>query len=80
MLPCSMRTLTVKIPETLDATITAVAKRRRTTRSVVVREALSTVIDAEEVTMAELIGGLAGCIDGEADLSTHPRHMAGFGA
>lgn len=74
-----MRTLTVKIPEALDATITAVAKRRRTTRSVVVREALSTVVDAEDVTMVELTGTLAGWFDGEADLSTDPRHMPGFG-
>lgn len=74
-----MRTLTVKVPEALDAAITAVARERGTTRSDVVRHALLAAVHPREVTMEELIGDLVGCVEGPGDLATNPAHMEGFG-
>lgn len=74
-----MRTLTVKVPIELDETITAVARRLGTTRSEVVRAALRNIADQSEVSMADLVGDLAGVVEGPSDLATNPAHMAGFG-
>lgn len=77
--PSSMRTLTVKVPAELDEAITAVARRLGTTRSNVVRTALRQIANQPELSMADLVGDLAGVVEGPTDLATNPAHMAGFG-
>ncbi len=78
-----MHTLTVKVPPGLDAKLTALAKKRRSTKSAVVREAIERIIAAPEgarpLTAYDLVADLAGCVDGPADLSTNPKYMEEFG-
>jgi len=79
-----MKTLSFKVPEALDRRLAAVVKRRGVRKSIVVREALSRYLeDANEVrrgSFLDLAGDLLGCVkNAPADLSSNPRHLAGFG-
>lgn len=78
-----MRTVSVKIPESLDNALTATARRRRTTRSALIREALEALmargIRPQPGSMAELAADLIGCVSGPGDLTTNPKYMKDFG-
>lgn len=79
-----MKTLSFKVPEALDRKLAAVVKRRGVRKSNLVREALSRYLDdASEVrrgSFLDLASDLLGCVkNAPADLSSNPRHLAGFG-
>jgi putative SOS response-associated peptidase YedK len=75
-----MPVVTVKMPKPLHARLVAEARRRRTTKSAVLREAF-----AERQTAApadsffERARHLIGSVSGPADLSTNPKYMEGYG-
>lgn len=81
-----MQNLSLKLPKTLGAKLTAAAKRRGASKSAVVREALHDYLDREgtpaaATSFAELAREFIGCVDGgPVDLSYHQRHLKGFGA
>jgi hypothetical protein len=68
----------IKLPEPFDSKLTAIAKKRRSTRAKVLREALDTF---DRNTAAPKASELAADLmfEGPADLSTNPKYMAGFG-
>jgi predicted transcriptional regulator len=73
-----MRAPSIKLPEPLDRKLTAIAKKRHTTRAKVLREALETFdTRIAAPTASELAADLV--FDGPPDLSTNPKHMAGYG-
>ncbi len=75
-----MPVVTVKMPKPLHARLVAEARRRRTTKSAVLREAF-----AERQTAApsgsfyERAKHLIGAASGPGDLSTNPKYMEGYG-
>jgi Arc/MetJ-type ribon-helix-helix transcriptional regulator len=79
-----MKTISLKLPESLDAKLNRVAKQRDQTKSAVIREALERFLDGQHtrkkfVSALELAGDLVGCCQGPGDLSTNPKYMEGFG-
>lgn len=78
-----MQILTVKVPPGLDAKLKALAKKRRSTKSAIVREAIEKLVatahDVRRPTALELAGDLVGCFEGPRDLSTDPKYMEGYG-
>ncbi len=78
-----MTTLTMKVPEDLEKTLTHLASRRGVSRSLLIRDllkaSLATARKGEAVSCLDLAGDLAGRVDGPSDLSTSARHMKGFG-
>jgi metal-responsive CopG/Arc/MetJ family transcriptional regulator len=74
-----MRTISIKLPERLDDLVSDLARRRRSSRSALVREALEALTTSESRSVVTLIDELIGSVDGPADLSTSPKHMAGYG-
>ena len=79
-----MKTLSLKVPAALERKLAAVVKRRGVRKSIVVREALSRYLDdSSELrrgSFLDLASDLFGCVKGApADLSSNPRHLAGFG-
>jgi hypothetical protein len=80
-----MKTLSLKLPARLDAKLTAAAKRQRTTKSAVVREALDKFLNGRKTpaksrrSALELAGDLIGSLEGPGDLSYNPDYMRGFG-
>ncbi len=78
-----MKTLTLKLPESLDSRLTAAARRRGESRSAVVREALEALLGGDDGGRAgsclDLAADLAGCVAGPGDLSVNPEHLRGYG-
>lgn len=83
-----MTTLTLKLPKTLDERLAAIAKLRRASKTMIVRQAVESYLTTlpnpdlsiPTPTVGELVGHLAGCLDGgPTDLSTNKKYMEGFG-
>ena len=79
-----MKTISLKLPESLHAKLERVAKQRGMNKSVLVRSAIEHFINGripatKSVSALELAGDLVGCLEGPGDLSTNPKYMEGFG-
>lgn len=78
-----MKTVSVKIPASLEARLTATATRRGVSKSVVIRRALeremSETRDGSSQSFLALAKDLAGCLAGPPDLSHHPKRLHGYG-
>jgi len=78
-----VKNLSLKVPEDLDARLSAVARRSRVSKSSLVRRAIEKMLDADVTAVRgsflELAGDLVGSVDGPEDLSYNPKYLAGFG-
>ncbi len=82
-----MKTLSVKIPESLAEWLAGEARKSQRSRSDLVREALELKrrggdgggASGKPMSMAEAMADLRGSIRGPKDLSTNPEHLEGFG-
>ena len=74
-----MKAISLKLPEELDQRLTELAGRRKTTRSALLREAIEAYTRGGKRSVTAAARDLAGSIEGPRDLSTNPRHMAGYG-
>jgi len=77
-----MKTISLKLSETLDDQLNEVAKRREITKSDLVREALAEYLPDDAPAGSSFFAqtqDLAGCIDGPEDLSTNPKYLEGLG-
>jgi metal-responsive CopG/Arc/MetJ family transcriptional regulator len=74
-----MRVVSFKLPDDLDRALTRMARERRATRSEVLREALETFARGSDRSVTTAAGDLVGSLTGPRDLSTNPKHMAGYG-
>lgn len=77
-----MKTVSLKLPEALDAKVTASARRRRTSKSAVIRDALQAFLDADGVrsgSALDVVRDLAGCVQGPGDLSHNKAHLRTYG-
>jgi hypothetical protein len=73
----------LKLPGALIAELEAEAKRRGTSKSEVMRDALGQVLGASRRrkahTCLDRMGDLLGSQPGPRDASTNPRYLEGFG-
>ena len=78
-----MKTLSLKLPEAVATRLAMTARKRSQSKSAVVRAILDQCLtedeSAAEGSCLELAADLAGCVAGPNDLSTHQRHMRGYG-
>ncbi len=78
-----MRTVSLKLPDSLHDQLAAAARDKGKSESAVVREALTAFLNGETalggVSCLDLVHNLAGCLNGPRDLSTNRKHMTGFG-
>jgi len=78
-----MKTLSLKLPESLLGKLDSTARRRGESRSALLREAIETVIEGEsQIRDGSCLGlakDLAGCVNGPEDLSFNKRRMDGYG-
>ena len=79
----AVKTLAIRIPDVLEARLTALARKRGISRSKLVEEALKEYCscDAENSpgSFLELAGDLAGCLEGPPDLSVNEAYLEGYG-
>jgi len=78
-----MSTITIKIPEALVSGINRVAERRRVTRTVIIRDALSHYINAIKAdspsSAYDAVQPFVLEQGGPPDLSTNPAYLEGYG-
>ncbi len=75
-----MKTITVKLPETLAAWLSRRARELGRPQSDLVRDALQRVSEgAHGGSCHDLFADVCGIVDGPKDLSTNPKHLTGFG-
>jgi predicted transcriptional regulator len=74
-----MRTVSFKLPEQLDDALSDLARRRRSSRSALVREALEALAKGKRRSVTAAVDEVVPAVQGPADLSTNPKHMAGYG-
>lgn len=76
-----MRVITVKVPETLANRLAVLVRKRGSSRSAIIREALESHIGASaRGSSLDLARDLAGSIGAAApDLSSNRRHMRRYG-
>ncbi len=70
--------LTVKVPRQVAEKVARFARKQKSTRSKVIRDALQRMPE-REMSVGELGADLWGTASGPADLSTNPKWMKGFG-
>lgn len=74
-----MRTVSFKLSEQLDDALSDLARRRKSSRSALVREALEALATGKRRSVTAVVDELVGSLAGPADLSTNPKHMTGYG-
>jgi predicted transcriptional regulator len=74
-----MRTVSFKLPEALDDALSELARRRKSSRSALVREALEVLAAHTQQSVTARVDALVNALDGPADLSTNPKHLRGYG-
>ena len=79
-----MVTVTCKLPASLAAQLSALAREQHCSKSAVLREALEARLHAKRgpkaVMALDLVKHLRGSVKGDIpDLATNPEHMRGFG-
>lgn len=78
-----MNTLTVKLPPALEARLEALVRKRKQSKSELVREAIERLVEQSGApikgSVLELAGDLVGMETGPTDLSTNPKNMRGYG-
>jgi Arc/MetJ-type ribon-helix-helix transcriptional regulator len=74
-----MRTVSFKLPEQLDEALSDLARRRKSSRSALVREALEALAKGKRRSVTAAVDELVVPLEGPVDLSTNPKHMVGYG-
>ena len=79
-----MKSISLKLTDSLDLQLEAAAQAQHTTKSDLVREALETYLSGHPAGRASsclaLAEDLIGCVSGPEDLSTNKEYLHGFGA
>jgi hypothetical protein len=74
-----MKTLTLRIQDSLDQWLTQEAIRLGRTKSEIVREALVRASNGRrKVSLHDRMKGVCGIVKGPRDLSTNPKYLEGF--
>ncbi len=77
-----MKTIAVKLPDSLLAQIETAAKEKHENRSALVRQALEEFLSGKkgaQTSCLDLSRDLAGSTEGPSDLSTNRAHMDEYG-
>lgn len=74
-----MRAVSVKLSKRLDDALSDLARRRKSSRSALVREALEALATGKRRSVTAVVDELVGALDGPPDLSTNLKHMNRYG-
>ena len=82
MVLCPMRTISLKVPDDIDARLEARAKTIGKTKSALTREALTTFLETggdSGVSCLDLVRDLVGSARGPGDLASNKKRLRGYG-
>ena len=74
-----MKTVSFKLPEHLYDALGDIARRRKSSRSALVREALELLASRGQRSVTAAVDALVSPLDGPTDLSTTPKHLSAYG-
>jgi hypothetical protein len=78
-----MKTISLKLPESLDGQLALAARKGGRTKSEIVREILEDYLRNDKLAQSgsclELAADLVGCVKGPGDLSFNKQRLRGFG-
>ena len=74
-----LKTMTIKIPATLSAKVARLAKKRGTSQSEIVRDALTAYESDGGPTFGEAAAEFIGAAEGPGDLSTNQKYLRAYG-
>lgn len=78
-----MVSVSLKLPAALETKLSAAARKRRQTKSAVVREALEQFLDKDRAASSgsclDLASDVVGCVEGPGDLSTNETLLRDYG-
>lgn len=78
-----MTTISLKVPNILNMRLAKEARRRRTSKSAVIRECVEQMLltprKDQAVSCLDLARDLAGCLSGPRDITTNPKYLGDFG-
>lgn len=81
-----MRTISMKLAESLDRELADLAARRGVSKSSLIRDAVTDLVVRERASDRPAAGSflalaedLAGCVEGPEDLSTNKDYLDGYG-
>ena len=78
-----MRSVSLKLPDSLHAELVKTARRLGRSKSTVLREALEAYVDGgprrRRGSCLDVAGNLAGCLEGPGDLSSSRKRMREYG-
>ena len=77
-----MKTISLKLPDDIDARLEARARDRGLTKSAITREALSRYLDrgpGPGVSCLDLVRDLVGTARGPGDLASNRKYLRGYG-
>jgi predicted transcriptional regulator len=74
-----MRVVSIKLPEELNNELSEIARRRKASRSAILREALESFARGSKRSVTAAAGELVGSLRGSKDLSTHTKYLSGDG-
>jgi len=77
-----MRTISLKLPDEIDARLEARAREVGRTKSELTREALTRFLEGEPkrgVSCLDLVRDLVGVARGPGDLASNKKHLRGYG-
>jgi len=77
-----MPSISLKVPDDIDARLEARARELGTTKSELTREALTRFLDdgsSAGVSCLDLVRDLTGSAQGPGDLASNPKHLRGYG-
>ena len=78
----SMKTISMKVPDDIDARLEARAKAFGKTKSELTREALAGYLEeggASGASCLDLVRDLVGTAKGPGDLASNKKHLRGYG-
>ena len=75
-----MDSWSIKLPRTLSAKVSRLAKRRNVSRTEIVRDALEAYTSEDRLSASSAVSDLKGCLKGlPRDLSTNHKYLKGYG-
>ncbi|MGI9078357.1 MAG: ribbon-helix-helix protein, CopG family [Gemmatimonadaceae bacterium] len=74
-----MRTVSFKLTPLLDDALSDLARRRRSSRSALVREALELFAQDKDQSVTARVDALIGGVEGARDLSSNPKYLFRYG-
>ena len=78
-----MKTISLRLPERLDAALEVAARKAGRSKSDLTRAAVEAYLEGLDGGGAgsclDLARDLAGCVEGPGDLSTNAKHLQGYG-